>query len=139
MCSKSGDDSGYPLGACERRKDAMSDLAKLFLQYDYPETKDLCKHFLTLVTAVLVFSLAFSEKIVNFPTAPKPAKRLLLSAWCSMIGAIIVCGVGLCFITMAAGEGAQGAGVEVDIPLEERKLRAEGHPIGHPAQASFRG
>jgi hypothetical protein len=100
----------------------MSDLAKLFLQYDYPETKDLCKHFLTLVTAVLVFSLAFSEKIVNFPTAPKPAKRLLLSAWCSMIGAIIVCGVGLCYITIAAGEAIYGGARYYDSAFVAWKL-----------------
>jgi hypothetical protein len=93
----------------------MSELAKLFLQYDYPETKDLCKQFLTLVTAVLVFSLAFSEKIVNFPTAPKMAKRLLLSSWCSMISAIILCGVGLCYITVAAGDAVYGGARYLDL------------------------
>ena len=86
----------------------MSELARLFLQYDYPETKDLCKHFLTVVTAVLVFSLAFSEKIVHFPTASRMAKRLLLSSWCSMISAIILCGIGLCYISVAAGDAVYG-------------------------------
>jgi hypothetical protein len=37
-----------------------------FLKYDYAETKDLAKDFLTLVSAILVFSLTFAEKIVNF-------------------------------------------------------------------------
>jgi hypothetical protein len=86
----------------------MTDAAKLFLQYDYPETKDLCKTFLTLVTAVLVFSLAFSEKIVDFARATKLARRLLLSAWFSMIGSIITCGVGLCYISLAGGDAMYG-------------------------------
>jgi hypothetical protein len=86
----------------------MLDLAKLFLQYDYPETKDLCKSFLTLVTGVLVFSLAFSEKIVNFAKAGKTAKRLLLSSWFSMIGAIITCGIGLSYIYMAGSDAIYG-------------------------------
>src|SRR5687767_2944902 len=53
------------------------ELAQLFLKYDYPETKDLCKQFLTLVVAVLVFSLTFSEKIADFPRASNTTKALL--------------------------------------------------------------
>src|SRR6059058_128106 len=34
--------------------------AKLFLEHDYTETKDLAKAFLTLLTAVLVASITFS-------------------------------------------------------------------------------
>ena len=45
-----------------------------FLKYDYGETKDLCKSFLTLVSALLVFSVTFSEKIVAFP-APNLLRR----------------------------------------------------------------
>jgi hypothetical protein len=48
--------------------------AKTFLDFVYPEVKDLCKHFLTLVTGILVFSVTFSEKIVIFQTAGKWAR-----------------------------------------------------------------
>jgi hypothetical protein len=35
-----------------------------FLVFLYPEIKDLAKHFLTLISGVLVFSVTFSEKII---------------------------------------------------------------------------
>src|SRR5262245_44112271 len=80
----------------------------LFMQFYYPETKDLCKTFLTLVTAVLVFSLTFSDKIVDFARATRLAKRLLLAAWFSMLGAILVCGVGLAYVSTAAAQAVTG-------------------------------
>ena len=80
--------------------------AEMFLKYDYPETKDMCKQFLTLITTVLVISLTFSDKIVGFTTASIVAKWLIISAWTSFLLAIILCGLGLLFITMAAGEAA---------------------------------
>src|SRR4051812_42403465 len=39
--------------------------AKLFIDRDYSEAKDLSKAFLTLLVAVLIASITFSEKIVN--------------------------------------------------------------------------
>jgi hypothetical protein len=56
----------------------IDEAAKLFLQYNYLETKDLCKHFITIIIAVLVFSLTFSEKIIDFKNASTLAKSLLL-------------------------------------------------------------
>jgi len=47
----------------------MNQLNDMFMRYDYAEAKDLCKHFLTTVIAVLVFSLTFADKIVNFAAA----------------------------------------------------------------------
>jgi hypothetical protein len=86
----------------------MPEPDKLFMQFYYPETKDLCKTFLTLVTAVLVFSLTFSDRIVDFARATKLARRLLLSSWFSMLGAILVCGVGLAYVSAAAAQAATG-------------------------------
>jgi hypothetical protein len=37
--------------------------AKEFLEFVYPEVRDLCEHFLTLVSGILIFSVTFSEKI----------------------------------------------------------------------------
>ena len=81
----------------------MSPEAELFLKFDYPVTKDLCKDFLTLVSAILVFSLAFSEKIADFPRASPLTKRYLLSAWVCFVSAIIMCGAGLAAVTLASG------------------------------------
>ncbi len=80
--------------------------SEMFLKYDYPETKDMCKQFLTLVTTVLVISLTFSDKIINFTNASTASKWLIILAWTSLLSAIIFCGVGLLLITMAAGEAA---------------------------------
>ena len=74
-----------------------------FMKYDYAETKDFCKHFLTLVVAVLVFSLTFSEKVVGFHTAPLTATVFLGLAWVSMLVAVILCGVGLKDLALAGG------------------------------------
>src|ERR1700724_966240 len=87
----------------------MDDGATLFIQYNYAETKDLCKHFLTVVSAILVFSLTFSEKIVNFAQALRSTKVLLLAAWCCLIVSIIACGIGLIYISLAGGNAVYGA------------------------------
>jgi hypothetical protein len=80
--------------------------SEMFLKYDYPETKDLCKQFLTLITTVLIISLTFSEKIVAFSSATNTSKWLIISSWISFLSAVIFCGLGLLFVTMAAGEAA---------------------------------
>ncbi len=80
--------------------------SEMFLKYDYPETKDMCKQFLTLITTVLVISLTFSDKIVGFTNASTISKWLVISSWTSFLLAIILCGLGLLFVTMAAGEAA---------------------------------
>jgi hypothetical protein len=84
--------------------------AQTFFTYDYAVTKELAKDFLTLVSAILVFSITFSEKIADFPRASKRTRGLLLSAWSSFITAIITCGTGLCFVTVAAGVAIYGPG-----------------------------
>jgi hypothetical protein len=42
-----------------------------FLKFLYPEIKDLAKHFLTLLSGILVFSVTFSEKIVPVSEATR--------------------------------------------------------------------
>lgn len=78
--------------------------AEKFLKYDYTETKDLCKQILTLITTVLIISLTFSEKIIRFESASALAKWLVIFSWIAFLLAIILCGLGLLIITMAAGE-----------------------------------
>lgn len=78
--------------------------SSLFLKYNYAETKDFCKQFLTLVVAVLVFSLTFSEKVVGFSGASTSARLSLALAWVSMLFAIVSCGVGLTYMALAGGD-----------------------------------
>jgi cytochrome bd-type quinol oxidase subunit 2 len=75
-----------------------------FLKYNYQETKELCLHFLTLVTAVLVFSLNFAEKVFNFQNSTKRKRLSVIIAWCLFILSIISCGIGLAFNALAGGK-----------------------------------
>lgn len=74
-----------------------------FLQFVYPEAKDLCKHFLTLVSGILVFSVTFAEKILTISTASKGQKLILFSAWVFFILAFILGGVSLTGLFLSAG------------------------------------
>lgn len=74
-----------------------------FLKYNYTETKDMCLHFLTLITAVLVFSLSFSEKVFDFHNSTKRKKLIVISGWCLFILSIIFCGLGLVANAIAGG------------------------------------
>ena len=82
----------------------LSGYAALFITYAYVETKELGTHFLTVVISVLVFSLAFSEKIVRFSDARSLQQVLMISAWCLMMAAIIAGGVGIVYNAMAGAE-----------------------------------
>jgi hypothetical protein len=79
-----------------------------FLKYNFAITEDLCKQFITVVSGLLVFSLTFSEKIVNFSTAKRGLRILLAISWASMLFAIIACGLGLTYICLAGGQAVYG-------------------------------
>lgn len=88
---------------------SMSEAAQLFVKYDYGETKDLLKTFLTLVSATLVLSLTFAEKIVGFGKADVRTRYTLFGAWVLFIVAIILAGLAMCFIAAATGVVMYGA------------------------------
>ena len=69
--------------------------AKMFIEFYYPEVKDLGKHFLTIVSGVLAFSVTFSEKIIGFPNAGRAQLILLICSWALFIIAIIAAGAGI--------------------------------------------
>lgn len=71
--------------------------ARRFLEFDYPETKDLAKQFLTLVSAALVFSVTFAEKVVGL----NQPRGLLLGAWAGFLAAIALAGGSLLLIFVA--------------------------------------
>lgn len=62
--------------------------AEMFLKYDYAETKDLLKTFITLVSATIVFSLTFSDKVIKYESATKEAKFRVICAWGLMFSAL---------------------------------------------------
>jgi hypothetical protein len=83
--------------ACVDRK------AELFLRGDFAETKDLSKAFLTLLTAVLVASITFSEKIVDVHRSGWWPRGLMITSWVFLLLAITACGTALALMTIAAG------------------------------------
>ncbi|HQU85523.1 MAG TPA: hypothetical protein PKY59_20480 [Pyrinomonadaceae bacterium] len=72
--------------------------AKSFLEFHYPEVKDFSKQFLTVVAAVLAVTVTFSEKIVNFTTAPTLPRVLMMLVWCGGIVAFMFGGAAILFI-----------------------------------------
>jgi hypothetical protein len=70
---------------------------KDFVTYDYSEAKDLAKSFLILISAILVFSITFSEKVVSFQNADLVRRRWLVVSWLGFVVAIILCGTSILF------------------------------------------
>jgi Mn2+/Fe2+ NRAMP family transporter len=58
---------------------------------------------ITLLTAVLVASITFSEKIVDVSRSALAAKVLMISCWGLLLLAIVACGAGLALMAAAAG------------------------------------
>jgi hypothetical protein len=81
----------------------LNEDAANFLKYAFAETKDLALHFLTVVTAVLVFSLTFAEKIVNFNSAGRSARLFISVSWCSLLLSIVSCGIAICYVALSGG------------------------------------
>lgn len=78
-------------------------LTELFLKYDYPETRDLMKAFLTVVSATLAFSVTFSDRIVRTRRPDKTIGRYMLLSWGFFFGALGCGGVSVVLIAVAAG------------------------------------
>lgn len=74
-----------------------------FVKTDYAESKDLSKAFLSLLTAVFVASITFSEKIVGIGNSGWWAKSLMILCWSLLLLAIVACGAALALMTIAAG------------------------------------
>lgn len=77
------------------------DDADYFIKYGYGEIKDLVKQMISLLTAMLIFSVTFSEKIINFNQASIYSKLLLIISWAMMILALVFSGIGLSFNALA--------------------------------------
>ena len=66
-----------------------------FVSHGYEEIKSISIRFLTLLTAILVFSVTFSEKIVKPEFAKKQTKKILIAGWVCLVAAIILDGLGI--------------------------------------------
>ena len=75
----------------------------MFYKYEYSETKDLLKTFMTLVSGSLVLSITFAEKVVDFRNSAGPARLFLFVCWALFMLALVLCGLSMCFIAAAAG------------------------------------
>jgi hypothetical protein len=79
--------------------------ARLFLSFNYPELKDLGKHFLTLSSATAVFLLTFVEKLIGSNAS---FSELIDVCIASLLVSMAAAGTGL-FLNYIAGAGAAGA------------------------------
>ena len=76
--------------------------ARIFVEFHYIEIKDLLKHFLTLISASLVFSITFAEKIVDLEHATTSQQGMLFTAWFLLVIALGSCGLGLYTLYLSA-------------------------------------
>lgn len=79
--------------------------AQVFLSFNYPELKDLGKHFLTLSSATAVFLLTFVEKLIGSNAS---FSHVIKACMASLLLSIATAGTGL-FFNYIAGAGASGA------------------------------
>ncbi|MGQ0697773.1 MAG: hypothetical protein ACT4PZ_05965 [Panacagrimonas sp.] len=73
----------------------ITDNANLFIERDYPEIRDHAKTFLSLILAVFVASIAFSEKIIDLATSGWWSRALIFLSWASLFSSITAVGTGL--------------------------------------------
>lgn len=87
----------------------MSEAAELFLKYDYAETRDLLKTFISLISATLVLSVAFADRILAARNPNRLGRKLLILCWVSLVASLIAAGIALCSIAAAAGAVLYGS------------------------------
>ncbi len=90
------------LAEAERRRGAELSPARLFLEFRYPEVKDLLKHFLTLISGALVFSVSFAEKFGALGGSSLQDRLVPIAAWSVLVLALGACGVGVYTLYLAA-------------------------------------
>jgi len=94
--------------AAELKPDPSAHEKSIFLQFYYPELKDLGKHFLTVVSGVLAFLVAFSEKVVNLASASDVQRLFLVMALALLMIAVVSVGTGV-YLNFVAGGQANGS------------------------------
>lgn len=86
--------------------------SEVFIAFNYPELKDLGKHFLTISSATAVLLVTFVEKFAGIPSSTAPllpmTNTLVKATLVALLTSIIAAGTGL-FTNYIAGAGASGA------------------------------
>lgn len=82
--------------------------AEVFLTFYYPELKDLGKHFLTVVSGVLAFFVAFADRLLDLKKATVAQSVCLIVALAMLIIAVVAVGTGI-YINFVAGGRANGS------------------------------
>jgi hypothetical protein len=105
-------------------KVTVADEAKAFLEFEYAETKDLTKQFLTVVAAVLAVSVTFSEKIVDFSHANPLPRKLMMITWGLCLLAFIAGGLAIFFIYNAGALAKAAVLHQTERPYKGMKMVA---------------
>ncbi len=98
----------------------VPDVIYKLTEFEWAEFKDLAKQFLTLIVGVLVFSVTFSEKIVDYQDASKWQKASVVATWASLIAALLCAGLGVWWMYQAS----------LSAMYDHRSLRAGSEPVG---------
>ncbi len=86
------------------------DVNKIFMEFHYPELREIIFHFLTLTAGILTFSVVFSEKLAERGNKKNQGRISLFSAWLFFIASLILAGIGLIRLVVA-GEFARGGDI----------------------------
>lgn len=78
---------------------------ELFIEFKYPEIRDLLKQFLTLISATLVFSVTFSERIIDYRRSSAIQRNMVFTSWLMLVASLGACGCGL-YLNYLAAEAA---------------------------------
>ncbi len=102
-----------------------ADLSDLYLRYDFVQTRDLAKAFLTLSSAILVFSTTFARQTVGQRAGFNPTKMAVMSAWSALLVAIAIAFLSIFAVIVAGGRAVHGGG-----DMQVAATRAESLLVG---------
>ena len=83
------------------------DIKELFIQFHYPELKNLLLNILTLSYSIFTFSVVFAEKFIEKENKKNRGRISLFSAWIFFICSLIIGGIALVRLVIA-GDFAHG-------------------------------
>jgi hypothetical protein len=107
----------------ESQESPSSDFEE-FIKYNYGETKELGKLFITLLSGILLFSINFSDKVGGIQNAPPYYRFLLLASWSCLLLSIMGCGLALAISWTAARRVLWSSSREIRERVLHRSKRA---------------
>jgi hypothetical protein len=67
----------------------VPDIAKTFNEFQYPAMVDLIKQIITLAVGILVLSIAFADRVVDFRNSTQTKRWIVVLTWLNLTAAII--------------------------------------------------